>query len=518
MRELAFWPVAVQPLGLVACGTMLWRMAGRLHVTIVVKATLGLEPDRDMTVLAPEPVSAADGDLAPFLSRADVLIIHGFAYASGPEPATAVAVRLALMGAAPVMDKRLLVYGPNPRPGQRGSQFSRVAVVTRGASDGPHGKVLDPRQPGEDAGLGRTTERAASSSGTPNGRGTPQLVRDVLEIPAGLPWDYFQQARADQQTRYLSGDEWLLLDGMQADRPRIASRLPGARAAVRVYPPGGAVAHGPTFEVAMEADRLAIDAEQRRCSLLWRGTFPVADEASARALTLVGALLMPGQAVWAEPGQRIAAPIAVDVSPSLWTVPPRSGEAGVAHGPHGSQRLARAVPEAEQPSLAIDSCDTTRRLRRKAAIGPPGTSTEVLGDEPATRPAAPLQGVAVAAEDTSEGAPETVRYERPGEPIGNQGQVPAGAVTTVEADTRRLNIDKVGEGLPDDGLDTLDGRRTVVRPDRPQRLRPEDLPVTTVADLEKTLTEELTLSVRDVELVEDSTATGRRGPGNSGAG
>jgi hypothetical protein len=146
------------------------------------------------------------------------------------------------------------------------------------------------------------------------------------------------------------------------------------------------------------------------------------------------------------------------------------------------------------------------------------TSTEVLGDEPATRPTAPTQGVAVDAEDTSEGSPETVRYERPAERMVGPRQLPANAVSTVEADTRRLTVGKLGEVSPEDALDTLDGRKTVVRPERSQRLQPQDLPVATVADLEKTLTEELTLSVRDVELVEDSTVPGRRGPGNQGAG
>jgi hypothetical protein len=568
MPDFGFWPVAVQPLGSVACGTTLWRMTGRLSVTIVVKATLGLEPDRDMTLMAPEPVRAADGDLAPFLGRAEVVLTHAYAFADGGRPTPTVAVRLAVISGTPLIDKRLLVYGPSAGPGAHAGGFVRTPIALPDPGGEALGRVLDPRRPGEIGKLG-----PSSPDGEPAGAGVaqvaPRVVRGVLELPDGLSLGYFQQAAPDQQSGFLSGDEWVVLDGMQPDRPRLSSRLPDIRAAVRVYSPSGAVAHGPTFEVAMQADRLRIDAHRRQCWLLWRGSFPVADEASARSLTLVGALVRPGQAVWAEPGRRIAEPLALDARPGLST-PPLSGVDARAIG----QRLAPSFPPpAELPDgppmatdMANDSADTTRRLRRGpkggAAAGAaapypaPGRTAAAKPSDEAPRPAR----LPIVSEESTDGPPETVRYDRVGDgvpsdepafgseaeadPSAGTGRFVRGAVavalgrggfarqqdptgaptaaerakTTATTEVRPPRTREPGPASLDLDVDSLDGRKTAVRSTRDGRMRPDDLPLATVEELERTLTGEIALSTRDVELLDSISGSKPGGGGKQGPG
>jgi hypothetical protein len=500
MGAFGFWPVAIQPLGPVACGTTLWRRAGRLHVTIVVKATLRLEPDREMGLLAPEPVRQADGDLDPYLARADVLLTHAYAYANGPTPTPTVAVRLALIRGTPLIDKRLLVYGPPPRPQEHASLFTRAALVV-GDPAVELGRVLDPRVPGSRAGLGPLA-RAKGSADRSAPALEPRLVREVLEIPEALPFDHYQQAPADQQTSYLEGDEWIVLDGMQPDRPRLSSRLPGARATARVYAPSGSVAGGPTFEVAMRADRLSIDAEARQCWLSWRGSFPVADEMSARSITLVGALLMPGQSVWSEPGRAISAPLALEPRPRLSGAPPPPSEQRPdGDGPRGTPEPKRHA-EYEPPPWEVDACDTTQRLRRRprpaAGQAPVSPSIERSDAEPVVEEGA-APGLMV--EESTDGVPETVRYDRATE-LGVSGSAGPERLGE-EADTRRLRLgDSSPPSSPADA-DPLDGRKTAVRPEGLRSLmRPEDLPLASVEELEQTLSGAGKLSARDVALLD----------------
>jgi len=54
------WPVRVASLGPVAVGSTLWRLAGRLHVTIAVKASFGFSINDEMSCVAPLPVRRRD--------------------------------------------------------------------------------------------------------------------------------------------------------------------------------------------------------------------------------------------------------------------------------------------------------------------------------------------------------------------------------------------------------------------------------------------------------------------------
>ncbi|WP_437595837.1 type VI secretion system tip protein TssI/VgrG [Sorangium sp. So ce590] len=77
--------VAVTPLGPAVAATVTWLQRGRLHVTVVVKATFALVPEGRMSVVAPDPIAPeeqrdpsgqwlqAAGDLAPYLDSCGVV-------------------------------------------------------------------------------------------------------------------------------------------------------------------------------------------------------------------------------------------------------------------------------------------------------------------------------------------------------------------------------------------------------------------------------------------------------------
>lgn len=294
MRALGFWPVAVVPVGRVAAATTLWRAKGRMHVTVVVKARFRFTLDQAMVPMLPEPVRPQEGELAPYLTQADVVLTAGHACACPPRPVEAVAVRLALYRNWAVLDKNLLVYGHNARADRTRTLFERVALVPGGD---PMGLLVDPRDPRQGSSFARSGEDDPARQALAEGRGMPETVGAVTTIPPMFPWSYFQVSPSDQRSTYLTGDEWVVLDGMHPSYPRVQSQLPGARAEARVYPPGGTAGQGPCYDVAMEADRLNIDADQLTATVLWRGSFPVQSEATARALTIVGGVSMAGQAI-----------------------------------------------------------------------------------------------------------------------------------------------------------------------------------------------------------------------------
>src|SRR5690606_25876796 len=129
----------------------------------------------------------------------------------------------------------------------------------------------------------------------------PRRLRGpVLDVPEGLDWGYFQAAPADQRTEPLRGDEWLVLGGVYAQRPRLRTQLPEARGAARVYrrsqPPPRAAE-----PLRLLADTLQIDADRRCASIVWRGYVPV-DEADLASLHVVAGVELPGRPVaWIDP-------------------------------------------------------------------------------------------------------------------------------------------------------------------------------------------------------------------------
>ena len=287
------WPVAIVPVGAVTVATLAWRAKGRLHVTAVVKASFDLRPNGPMTLTSPDPIEPAVGELAPYLGQTDVVVRSGHAFAVPPRAVAGLSIRVALVRDWPVIDKKLLVY---PRAQMDGSRSPVVVERLSLGGQGPDaGLVVNPADPSRPAVIGALGAGSEERLAVLGGRGAPRLSGQVIEIGDRFPWSYYQTAPPDQRTDHLRGDEWVVLEGMHPQHARWASRLPGPQAQVVVYPPG--LAGGAAHAVAMVADTLSIDADRGRCSVLWRGSFPVRDEASARALALVAGVAIPGRPV-----------------------------------------------------------------------------------------------------------------------------------------------------------------------------------------------------------------------------
>lgn len=293
MTVSSAWPVAIVPIGAVSAATLLWRAKGRLHVTAVVKGTFELSPNGPMALATPDPIEPAVGELAPYLGQTDVVVRRGHAFAVPPRAVSALSIRVALVRDWPVIDKKLLVY---TRAQMDGSRSPVVVERLSLGGDGPDaGLVVNPADPSRPAVVGALGAGSQARLAVLGGRGAPRLSGQIVEIEDRFPWSYYQTAPPDQRTDHLRGDEWVVLEGMHPQHARWASRLPGAQAQVVVYPPG--LAGGAAHAVAMAADTVSIDADRGRCSVLWRGSFPVRDEASARALALVAGVAMPGRPI-----------------------------------------------------------------------------------------------------------------------------------------------------------------------------------------------------------------------------
>ena len=313
--------LGVEPIGQLACARVLWRFGGTVMATIVAKATFAFVPDGTMTVCEPEPVRTRDeheqghparsivgaSELAPMLRQAEVVVVG---HAHAPPGATTSRVRLALAGArGRLLDKVLEVVGSLGDDGTRepigtlrlgyeralgGIGFADNPIGT-GVGDSPPPNFVDPHGPTTvPAALGPVPSAFPARRRLLHGLSRKRLEQPIAEIPGDFDWTYFQCAPPDQRLPRLHGDEWLMLEGMSADRTAIRTQLPGVQAMTRVY----GVAPWAPSEVPLVADTLHVDADAGRCTLVWRGSFPlVGDE----VLAVGCALMWPGRAVsWPE--------------------------------------------------------------------------------------------------------------------------------------------------------------------------------------------------------------------------
>jgi hypothetical protein len=297
-----------------------WRAGGVTRVTVIAKASFAFAQDAPMPRLDPQGVLRAEvhhgnsplrsvrltTDLAPYLHHADVLFT-GHAHA-GSTPLETIMVRLGVFaGLEVVLDKTLIVR-------EKGG-FTRKPLVYEhayggiGWADNPYGvgamggapTVIDPSDDKRLAGFG------------PIGQGWPARKRllgvtprkaleaPIAEIPDGFDWTYFQAAPPDQRVGYLRGDEWIVMDGLHPTIPRARMQLPGARGLARVY---GLSAHGVVEgqPLVLHADTLRIDGDELRCTLTFRGAFPVLSDDALPALTVVAGVEMPGARIaWPDP-------------------------------------------------------------------------------------------------------------------------------------------------------------------------------------------------------------------------
>jgi uncharacterized protein YjbI with pentapeptide repeats len=302
-------PIAIAPAPWVAAGAVAWRHRGTLRVTVIVQATAALVPGGVSYLIAPEPLndSARSDELAPRAHGAGI-VVSGHATAPRGRPAPAMSVRLAVLRDLPLLDKTLHVIGDRSGPGGPPAAFARIPLVYErsyggracpenpvgtGADGGRAPNVVhpeDPRRPASFDAVPASWQARRRWLGAHAAAVEATLARGgpVLDLPDTIDFRYFQPAPEDQVLSTLHGDEWIGLDGVDADVQRLQTRLPGVRARVLRRVDGAT----PSLLVS-ELALVAIDADRRRCRLIWRASF-TAPNADALASSRVEASIEAG--------------------------------------------------------------------------------------------------------------------------------------------------------------------------------------------------------------------------------
>lgn len=342
---------------------LVFRPQGRVHVAVIVKATFAFAADAAMPRAEPQPIHrgevpygpgarsvARSSDLVPYLSQADVLFT-GHAHAPPSGPVRALRVRLAVLdGEQAIIDKELQVQAP--------FSFSRLPLVYEWAYGGPTvpenpvgtgaaagsapPNVIDPAHPERPAGFGPVSRdwpaRAALLKGTPPG----VIEAEIPEIPEGFDWSYFQAAPPDQRVAHLRGDEWIVLEGLHPTLSSLRTRLPGARARAAVH---GLSAFGVEEgrSIDLVADTLHIDGDEQRCTLVWRGSFPVPSMEALAAMRITTEV-RAGEALGASPPTMLLSELSPPEAPAVRDLPRAPAGAG------GTILLGDAPP----PTIVLD--------------------------------------------------------------------------------------------------------------------------------------------------------------------
>jgi hypothetical protein len=303
----------------------LWRFRGQLRVTVIAKATFSLVHQAMMKISAPDAIVTGDvhhkdnparsvrltSDLVPYLPAAEV-VLTGHAHAPRGERAASVVVGLGLYDKYTVIfEKYLEVRGD---AGPRGPEpFEKMPLVYERAFGGP-GWNDNPFGVGTGGARGEPNIRYIGEAGRTAGLGPmpwpsrrllsnearKAVERPVAEIPEGFDWAYFHAAPADQRCDFLTGAEWLVLEGMGPGERRMRSRLPSVKGYAKVSWGGEVAAGGEPIELT--CDTLRIDADRGTCSVTWRKSFAVADEARLSDLRIAAGVELAGLPVpWSEP-------------------------------------------------------------------------------------------------------------------------------------------------------------------------------------------------------------------------
>lgn len=374
------WPVRVSAAGPVTVGTSLWRYEGQLSVTAIVKATFVMTPDDEMTVTAPEPLRVTeeikDGaplgslcgmrETVPMLQEAEV-VLFGQAHAPrhrGSRSRSAVTeatVRMSIgRGERLLLEKTLQIVGDRDRHGPP-TPFEQMPITYERALGGAgfsanplgvgrHGSseqapnVLDVDDPEQRVGgFGPIPQFFGARSQLRGHLSEEEIEAEVAELAANFDWAYFNAAPTDQRVPAFHGNEWVELVGLSPLHARLRSSFPQARGLAQIY--GHEHANVPNA-VPLRADLLIIEPDEHHCSLVWRGSFPIAEQRLTDEIVIAGGLELPGRPVlW--PAHFEEAIVLSAPPPKASVSPPRDPEAGVRtavyQGRRGAEPGAHAV-------------------------------------------------------------------------------------------------------------------------------------------------------------------------------
>lgn len=317
----------VLPFGPVAVGARAWRHRQRRLVTVVVKVTARIQPDANMAVVQPAPLTIEErhyrgnpvaslvhgSDFALTVPRPEVVVV-GSAYAGAGQSTTQTTVRLAVQRATTILiNKRLEIFGdrrarpgataPLPKPFESmpilyeralGGMTSRENPVGVGASVDPDGlttlpNVMNAAQGGSSpAGLGpipsawpaRQTKRGSLSARQAN------QGLDV-DLPEDFDDAYYQTAPADQQTQELLPGDMIAIVNMHPELGLLRTSLPQVRGVGLAQ-----TARGDRVPLALRLDTVHLEPDTLRAELLFRGAALI-DERDLAGLRVAGALEAP---------------------------------------------------------------------------------------------------------------------------------------------------------------------------------------------------------------------------------
>lgn len=145
-------------------------------------------------------------------------------------------------------------------------QLPRCDVVLVGAPPGTARIVIERKGK-------RQLDKSAEASNFAAVSAPPARVGTTLDLPDEHDFYSHQVAPDDLRVDYLQGDETLVLEGVDRESPRVELRLLRLRPRLRL------VAGEETATLHCHLDSLGIDAANRRCVLLFRGSTLIATEA-----------------------------------------------------------------------------------------------------------------------------------------------------------------------------------------------------------------------------------------------
>ncbi|RLB61124.1 MAG: hypothetical protein DRI90_12085 [Deltaproteobacteria bacterium] len=407
----------VAPIGQVATGSLLWRSQGRLHLTVIVKATYGLKPGGTMRRAPPSPLNEDDvhydrrptqsvrlpSDDVPYLPKTDVLF-SGSVFSPAKLPIPFTKVRLAVQGDGSLVEKTLHVHGDRqhgPAGPTEPEPFTELPLVYERAARDPEGSenpvgvdssrsgslpnIVHPSDPDRVAGLGPISRYWRARRDRISQRSREQLGRPVMEIASDFDWSYFQAAPLDQQCPHLAGDEWVVVEGLDPKICAVPSRLPGGTAVASVWPANRQSSL--SYPVQMAADALFIDGHARTCTVTWRGSFPIARQAVLEAIYIAAGVHYANEPIdWpaakaavarSRPRPNCTAIVAVDLLGTLTAV--EHEERAIEPAPDGpdstsillsSDDLIEVVEPSPSTAVSLDPADL------QEVIESPGTDQQ----------------------------------------------------------------------------------------------------------------------------------------------
>lgn len=389
-----------------------WRSPAGPRLTVVAKLTFSLAEGAALQQLPMLELVARDvhversplrsledaAELAPAVPRAEIVVV-GSAYAAQGLSAPAVTVELQVARGDVLLRKRAHVLGDRPAHGQPPQPFKSMPIAWERAAKGELNPIgvgpgtsapnwIDPQDPARPVGLGPIPSLWPARRAR---RGDLKLKEgEPLDIPAGFDWTYFQCAPDDQQLDRLVGDEWLALDRLHPVLPRLAFQLPGRHLLARLVQASGT----PLTSVELALDRVVVDTNRQRVTLLHRGAMAVDWTALSEGRAEVGIGLL---------GQPIAFPDAKDPA-TLRSAPvvaapsvPMTG-ATVMANPEDVARPAvpfRGPAARDRPPLAfpVPTSSLTRPVPTTSSPRSPATMIHT-GAPPPAAPATPFEAPA----------------------------------------------------------------------------------------------------------------------------